>query len=209
MRWRPALVSLHRDVGFLCVGLTLAYAVSGIAVNHAHHWNYNRSESEQTRALGTPANLIENLPAERRTILQADAAQMTREEEQSLVRKIGAMTGRSGAPRNVFWRGPDEIRMFWGQGDDDTVEYRTTTGAITQTVRKDRWVLRDLHFLHLNEGRGVWTYLADAYAVLLLFLAVSGTIVVRGRRGWKGRGGVLLGVGVLIPIVALVVMRWV
>ncbi len=209
MRWRPALVSLHRDVGFLCVGLTIAYAVSGIAVNHAHHWNYNRSESEQTRVLGAPADLIENLPAERRSILGADPARMTREEEQSLVQKIGAMTGRSGEPRNVFWRGPKEILLFWGHGDEDTVAYGTETGAITHTVREDRWLFRDLNFLHLNEGRGVWTYVADAYAVLLLFLAVSGTIVVRGRRGLKGRGGVLLGVGLLIPIVAIVLMRWV
>ena len=30
MRWRRTLIFLHRDAGFLCLGLTLVYAVSGV-----------------------------------------------------------------------------------------------------------------------------------------------------------------------------------
>ena len=30
---------LHRELGFFAVGLTLVYAISGIAVNHVHHWD--------------------------------------------------------------------------------------------------------------------------------------------------------------------------
>ncbi len=41
MAWRRVLVGLHRDIGFLILGLTLVYGVSGIAVNHRHHWNPN------------------------------------------------------------------------------------------------------------------------------------------------------------------------
>ncbi|MDP1890370.1 MAG: hypothetical protein Q8K55_05710, partial [Gemmatimonadaceae bacterium] len=32
---------LHRDVGYLAVALTIAYAISGIAVNHIADWNPN------------------------------------------------------------------------------------------------------------------------------------------------------------------------
>jgi hypothetical protein len=32
---------IHRDVGYVCVGLTLVYAVSGVAVNHVRDWNPN------------------------------------------------------------------------------------------------------------------------------------------------------------------------
>ncbi len=31
----------HRDIGYLIAGLTIIYAVSGIALNHKHDWNPN------------------------------------------------------------------------------------------------------------------------------------------------------------------------
>src|SRR5512135_2815562 len=39
--WRRLLRSLHRDVGYLCVGLTVAYALTGVLLNHIHDWNSN------------------------------------------------------------------------------------------------------------------------------------------------------------------------
>src|SRR5690606_29557720 len=36
--WRLALRGLHRDAGFLAVGLTFIYAISGIALNHIDDW---------------------------------------------------------------------------------------------------------------------------------------------------------------------------
>ena len=40
-QWRRWNNVLHRDLGYLCVALTVVYAVSGIAVNHIHDWNPN------------------------------------------------------------------------------------------------------------------------------------------------------------------------
>ena len=39
---------LHRELGYLTVGLTLVYAASGLAVNHAHHWNASYRHTEAT-----------------------------------------------------------------------------------------------------------------------------------------------------------------
>lgn len=39
--WRRWSIVLHRDVGYLAVALTIAYAISGIAVNHIADWNPN------------------------------------------------------------------------------------------------------------------------------------------------------------------------
>ena len=33
-RWRAWLRAVHRDFGYLAVGLTMIYAFSGIAINH-------------------------------------------------------------------------------------------------------------------------------------------------------------------------------
>jgi hypothetical protein len=48
---------------------------------------------------------------------------------------------------------------------------------------------------------------ADAFAVALFFLAVSGVFLVRGRRGLRGRGGVLVALGILLPVLAALLLR--
>ena len=41
IRWRKLFRSLHRDIGYVVAALTLAYSISGIAVNHIEDWNPN------------------------------------------------------------------------------------------------------------------------------------------------------------------------
>ena len=65
--------------------------------------------------------------------------------------------------------------------------------------------LRVFNWLHLNRGKAGWTWIADAYAIVLLFLATSGMLMVRGRKGLIGRGGVFLLIGVGVPVIYLIV----
>jgi hypothetical protein len=39
MKWRKWNIIIHRDLGYLCFGLTILYVISGVAVNHIHEWN--------------------------------------------------------------------------------------------------------------------------------------------------------------------------
>jgi hypothetical protein len=39
MRWRRLNNAVHRDLGYLCFGLTIIYVISGVAVNHIDSWN--------------------------------------------------------------------------------------------------------------------------------------------------------------------------
>ena len=39
---------VHRELGYFAVGLTLVYAISGLAVNHVHHWNPSYAQSEES-----------------------------------------------------------------------------------------------------------------------------------------------------------------
>jgi len=68
---------------------------------------------------------------------------------------------------------------------------------------KSRTGIREANFLHLNHARKLWTYTADLYAVALAFLAISGMFVIKGKKGIKGRGAWLTGIGVVVPIVFL------
>ncbi len=52
--WRAWLRAFHRDVGNLAVGLTLVYALSGLAVNHIADWEPSFTSYQQPRELGGP-----------------------------------------------------------------------------------------------------------------------------------------------------------
>ena len=50
-RWRGWLRAIHRDVGYLAVGLTLVYAISGLAINHINDWDPNWKTYERERVI--------------------------------------------------------------------------------------------------------------------------------------------------------------
>lgn len=197
MSWRSVLVGLHRDLGFFGLGLTLVYALSGLATNHRAHWDYNYATRSEVREVGSPAALLgvddPSSPAELARARQAD-----------LVAALGPATGHEGVPVNAFWRGADRLSVFWDQGERDVVDYAPSTGRAECTRKTPRPVLRTLNMLHMNEKRQVWTWVGDTYALLLLFLGVSGVLVVRGRKGLAGRGGMLVVAGILLPALLVV-----
>jgi len=195
MSWRTRLASLHRDLGFFGLGLTLVYALSGLATNHRAHWDYNYATHVETLQAGTPDMLLGT---------PGDAAALARARQDDLVAALGRATGRSGDPTRVFWRGPARLSLFYAAGEQDVVDYAPSTGQAVWTQKTPRPVLRTLNMLHMNEKRNVWTWVGDSYALILLFLGVSGVLIVRGRKGLVGRGGMLLVAGILIPAILVI-----
>ncbi|HOU90667.1 MAG TPA: PepSY-associated TM helix domain-containing protein [Polyangiaceae bacterium] len=207
MSVRRHLVAWHRDLGYLACGLTVAYAVSGVAVNHEEHWDYNRATRREARTIGAPAVILPGLTEQRRRELDAAPTAVADAELPALIDAVTARVGRPAPPHNAFFRGPDAMHLYYASGDSDEVVYHPRSGRAELIRRRDRWLLRDLNYLHLNEGRGLWTYVADAYAVVLATLALTGIFIARGRRGLRGRGGLLLALGLVVPLVALLVLR--
>lgn len=211
MKWRRTLIALHRDLGFFAVGLTLVYAVSGIAVNHREDWDYNYSRERATERIGSPAELLGvDRAADGLTEVGAAAAApgaLARTRQDALVERISVVLGRKDRPYKVMWRGRDRLSLLFGKADEDIVDYRPSRGEVEHEVKRDRFLIRQLNFLHLNEGRKAWTWIGDGYAGVLIFLALSGSLIVKGRKGLKGRGGVYLGLGVLVPVVLYLLLR--
>ncbi len=182
MAWRKTLRSLHRDIGYLAVGLTVAYAISGIAVDHIEEWNPNRTVSWSELALGP----------------------VTGESSELMVAEVVKRLDLDHADvRSHLMQGPQSLKIFMTTGDEITLDPATGKGGM-KTVR-DRPVLREVNALHLNDLKGAWTWIADIFAVALIFLAISGSIMLKGGLGFGGRGKWLVAIGVLIPIIALVV----
>ncbi len=182
MAWRKTLRSLHRDIGYLVMGLVIAYAVSGIAVDHTEDWNPNRSVSWTELALGPIAG---------------------QDSDAIVAEVVSRLDLNPTEVRSHLMQGPTALRVFLTTGNE--IKLDPTTGIGGMKVVEDRPVLREVNALHLNDLKGVWTWIADAFALALIFLALSGAIMLKGSQGFGGRGKWLVGIGLLIPIVALVV----
>ena len=176
-RWRGWLRSLHRDIGYLAVGFTFIYAVSGLAINHIKDWDPNFHATEKTLSI---APIPPDLP-------DADA-----------VKRVTDATG-TGAPDDVF-RAGDEIRLSYSSGTQVTV----VGEQVTVQARKPRFFLRVANWLHYNRGKAAWTIVADIYALMLLYLAISGLFMIKGKLGLRWRGTILVGLGVAVPVAYVV-----
>jgi hypothetical protein len=177
--WRRWLRSIHRDVGYLAVGMTVIYAGSGLAVNHIGQWDPNFTPWERSADLG-------------RALVGPDV---------EVARIALAAVGVDETPKEVYRAAPEDVQIDLG---DRTVHVDTTTGKVEGEGQQPRLFLRAANWLHLNRGKKVWTVFADAYAVLLLYLAVSGLFMLPGKNGLAGRGGILVLAGILVPVLFLV-----
>lgn len=100
-------------------------------------------------------------------------------------------------PREVYEASPGEIEILF---DKRTLHVSTATGRVVDEGQKPRFFLRIANWLHLNRGKKAWTYVADAYAAALLFLAMSGMFMIAGKKGLVGRGAVLVLLGIAVPV---------
>jgi hypothetical protein len=172
--WRRLNNALHRDVGYLVVGLTVVYAASGLAVNHRADWNPNHR-------------------LERRA-LQVEPIRASARGE--IVRQARARLSL-GEPRAAFRPDPDTLQLFYEQ---ETWSVDLPTGAVIVERHRPRPVLYQMNQLHLNTPKGAWTWIADLYALALLFVAGSGLFVLKGRTGISGRGAWLTAAGIALPL---------
>jgi len=173
---RPRLRALHRDVGYFAVGLTLVYAISGLAVNHLKDWDPNFSQLNRTHQLGLP------LPAD------DEAA------AKSALRALGVHE----EPREVYRASETQLDLVF---DKRTFHVDTTSGVVHEEGQAARPLLRVANWLHLNRGKKAWTYVADFYAIFLIFLALSGLFMIPGRKGLLGRGAIVALLGAAVPVV--------
>ena len=178
MKLRAINAALHRDIGYLAVGLTLVYAISGIAVNHRADWNPNYRQIEKALQI-QPLDI--NLSQEE---LTAAACQQLNLPE----------------PRASFQPDENTLQLMYGGSDARTYGIDLPTGQVVMQETRPRPVLYAMNRLHLNAPKKLWTYIADLYALSLVFLAVSGLFIIRGKMGITGRGAWMVSIGALPPI---------
>lgn len=184
MKWRKLNRILHRDLGYFFFGMTLIYALSGIALNHIDDWNPSYSiESEEIQ--------LEALPS--------DASEIDR----PYAMDIAAKFGEKDHFKNYYFPEPGSLKIFIEDGSI-TINLDDGTGRLEKTSRRP--VFYEVNYLHYNPGNW-WTWFSDIYAAGLIIIAITGLFILRGKKGIKGRGAWLTALGILVPILFLIVLQ--
>ena len=183
MHWRKLIIATHRDIGYFFAGLTVLYAVSGVAVNHIDDWNPNY-------VIRTDEVDVGPLPEGEAAAIGGEVLERMHITEE---------------PNSVVRMAPDQLKVF--------LEQRTLTvslpgGKVLDEHARRRYAFFEVNYLHLNHGKGFWTWFADLYAVGLLILACTGIFIITGKKGLGGRGRWLLLAGLAVPLVYLVLVVW-
>lgn len=169
---------LHRDIGNFVAALTLVYCISGIAVNHIEDWNPNYQFSQEEINIGA-------LP-------EGSYPDMQRYVVKSLDIDPASVRGH-------FMETDSQFRVFLDNTEEVSVDIHTGQGLFKQV--KTRALFYEMNALHLNNIKGAWTWIADIFAVLLIFLAITGIFIMNGRQGLTGRGKWFLAAGLVVPVV--------
>jgi hypothetical protein len=170
--------AIHRDLGYVAVGLTFVYAISGLAVNHVADWDSN----------------FENLT---RTY---DVSTRDSRGDDDIVNAVLAHEGIVARPTEIYREGDDLEILLDHRTLHVTSPRGSTTAHVLDEAQKPRFFLRAANWLHLNRGKRAWKYFADAYAAGLLLLATSGLFMIAGKKGLIGRGAIFVAIGVAIPV---------
>lgn len=185
MSWRRVNRAVHRDLGYLCAGLTVVYALTGVLLNHLHDWNPHWKTVRVSAAVGAQP------PPER--FAEADLARLL------------ARLGEREKPTGTFFRTPTTLQVFFDGGRVLSVDL--PTGRVEGEVALQRPLLTFLDNLHLNRAGKAWTWLADLYAGALAVLALTGLFVLKGKDGITRRGAALTMAGLAVPALLLLLAR--
>ena len=185
MSIRKIIAMLHRDIGYLAVGMTLVYAISGIAINHMGDWNPNYRQVEQ---------VLQIQPLD----IDLSQEELTKKASQQL---------NLPQPRASFQPNENTLQLLYGDTDGRTYNIDLPTGKTIMQGNQPRPVLYFLNMLHRNAPQKMWTYIADLYSVSLMFLAISGLFIIKGKNGITGRGAWLTSIGIIIPILYCIIWK--
>ncbi len=176
--FRKTIIAVHRDVGYFFAGLTVLYAISGVAVNHIEDWNPNYTVTHTERSIGDLGKIPDD----------------------GIAAEVLGRLGIKEKPKAAVRMSEKEYRIFL---EDRTLHVATPSGQIIDELVSRRAGFFHVNYLHLNHAKGLWTWFADIYAVGLLILAMTGIFIITGKKGLGGRGRRLLIAGTAIPLIFL------
>ncbi|GAB1405155.1 MAG: PepSY-associated TM helix domain-containing protein [Lentimicrobiaceae bacterium] len=171
--YRKLLRDWHRDLGYLFVGLTCIYSISGIVLNYKQDGQdpaYKEIVIESTLPSGLSVEEFKQEWTERYS------------NQVTLNRVIPSTS---------------QYKLFLNGGMGS---YDVDNGSLESVYYKEITSLKFMNEIHYNSGKR-FTWMSNIFAGSLIFLAISGAIILKGKNGFKRRGVWLMLAGVVLPFV--------
>ncbi len=177
-KWRKWIRFIHRDFGYLFFGVTIIYAISGIAINHLREWNPNYVVTTTELFVDTPF-----------------------ETSKSHLKEILSEYGEDKNYKKHYFPNKEYVKIFLKDGIA-SINLATGEGLIEKT--KVRPILKPMNYLHYNPVKW-WMWFSDIYAGALIIISITGLLILRGKTGITGRGAWLTILGIVIPVIFLLI----
>jgi hypothetical protein len=170
MKIRKLLRILHRDLGYFIVGMTIVYGLSGIFLNQDYNIYFDSFQTE----IGPGTTVTE-----------------------PMLRDILAGLEHGVVYKKHYTTNQGNIKIFIENGE---VVINPETGEGTMSYLKKRPIIFEMNKLHKASIGTLWKWVSDAMAVILIFVAVSGLFLLKGKRGF-GRWGLWWTIaGIVVPL---------
>ncbi len=179
MNWSKLNRITHRDIGYLIAGLTIIYAISGIALNHKHDWN--------------PNYLIEN------KTFTTDI-KITRESINDEIAKEILNTVPGNPEYKTYYFPSGNILTIFIEGGSVRINTGSGQGVIERISKRP--LFYQINFLHYNPGVW-WKHFSDIFCIALILVTITGLFIVKGRNGITKRGAILTIIGIILPLLFL------
>ena len=173
IKWRKIFRLLHRDIGYFFAGLSCLYAFSGVLLNI-------KTEGED------PA--YSEIKINKKIPLNYTSQELKKNWIINLP-EAPAITHVIVTDKNY--------RLYVKRGMG---KYNPKTGFVSIHVYKEIGAIKFINDIHYNKGKR-FTWLVNAFAISLLFLAISGIFIVKGKNGLRKRGVWMVVGGILLPVV--------
>lgn len=178
--------SLHRDLGYFAIGLTLLYSLTGIILS---------GRSLSWFEVKFKQNTIMNKHISKETFNEAFIAHVL----DNNLTNIFPQSSFNGVKKHLKLQLKEEkgdVLMFnaWRSLN---VRYDSQKGNVFVTYQGYPIGVKLFVNAHKASHESAWFYLAIIYSVILSFLAISSFWMVKGKNGFKKRGVYLMLAGFL------------
>ncbi|MDZ7605997.1 MAG: PepSY-associated TM helix domain-containing protein [Cyclobacteriaceae bacterium] len=178
INWHKVNNVLHRDVGYFFFGMTIIYALSGIALNHISDWD--------------PNYIIRNEK------VQVEQSRLHPGMSKQEVMKVVEDLGIDNKFKKHYYPNTHTLKIFI-DGGSVTLDTQSGHGTLESVTRRP--VFYEINYMHYNHTKFLWTWFSDIFAGGLVLLAITGLFVLKGKNGLKRRGVWFVVVGIIIPLI--------
>jgi len=182
MKIRKLLRILHRDLGYYIVGMTSVYCLSGIFLNHRHDFN----PDYKIYIYSFQVNIQD----------KTDLSETEVKEVLDAIEDVDALYKK-------HYRNNQGIVKVSIENGEVTINPATGEGSIHYLQKRP--FIFGMNKLHKATLGTLWKWVSDIMAVILLFVAVSGLFLLKGKRGFNRWGWWITIAGFIVPLIFAII----